>query len=140
MLAAGLGLVEGPLVRSFLLGEQHFLHRVVPAQRGDGQDDRVDGSDEGHAFAEAISDLAGLLHFRQLYLGHAVAPPSGLVGPTEPVELRAFMKYPGGPGVDWGRQYRRAGPEARATPARASMASRESALPSAAPGRCPPPG
>jgi hypothetical protein len=52
--AAGdnLGLVERPLVGRLLLGKEHFLHSVILSQRGDGQYDGKDCSDQGASLGE----------------------------------------------------------------------------------------
>jgi hypothetical protein len=52
------GLVVGPLVGGLLLSHEHLFHGVVAAERGDGQDDGIDGGDERDPAAE---DLVALL-------------------------------------------------------------------------------
>src|SRR5262245_19016404 len=78
VLAYHLGLIERPLVRRLLLGQQHLLHRVVSAERRDRQDDRVDRGRERDAPTERLpAALVELLRVWNLDFSHSGRSPGG---------------------------------------------------------------
>src|SRR5713101_6264039 len=71
MLADDLGLIEGPLIRRLLLGEEHLLGGIAAPESGEGEHHGKDGRDERHPPAEAaLGFLVDLLGVRQLYFRH----------------------------------------------------------------------
>ena len=89
MLPDVLGLVEGPLVRGLLLGQEHLLHGVVAPQGGDGQEHRKDGGGEGHVPGKGLAlDLFQFFRVGEFHLRHG-----NVLSQLELLENRSGNRY-----------------------------------------------